>query len=141
MNHASFRTFALYGSALALGAALLEWLEYRYVLRTLPTSAYIGVLGVGFVALGLWLGRALLPAVSDKGFSPNTHAIASLGLTDRELEVLHLLADGHSNKEIASALFVSPNTIKTHLSHLYGKLEVTRRTQAVQRARELRVIG
>ena len=104
-------------------------------------SAYIAVLAVGFIALGLWLGRVAFPVASKEGFSPNTRAIASLGLTERELDVLHLLADGHSNKELASALFVSPNTIKTHLSHLYGKLEVARRTQAVQRARELRLIG
>lgn len=63
-----------------------------------------------------------------------------MGISGRELEVLELLAQGSSNKEIADRLCVSPHTVKTHLGHLYDKLDVARRTQAVQKARELRIL-
>jgi ATP/maltotriose-dependent transcriptional regulator MalT len=67
-------------------------------------------------------------------------ALGYLGVSDREYEVLTLLADGLSNREIAERLFVSPNTVKTHLAHLYEKLAVSRRTQAISKAKELRLI-
>lgn len=73
-------------------------------------------------------------------FEKNTAVIASLGITLREQEVLTLLAAGKSNKEIAETLGVSPNTIKTQVASLYAKLEVQRRTQAIQKARELAII-
>lgn len=62
-------------------------------------------------------------------------------ISARELEVLQLLANGHSNKEIAAELFVSPNTVKTHIARLYEKLEVSRRTQAVSRAKALQLVA
>ena len=73
-------------------------------------------------------------------FEINTQAQQSLGLSDRELEVLSLIAAGQSNKEIARRLEVSPNTVKTHIANLFGKLGVQRRTEAILRARELGVI-
>ena len=73
-------------------------------------------------------------------FEKNARALGYLGISEREYEVLELLAAGHSNREMAERLYVSPNTIKTHLAHLYEKLEVSRRTQAVRKARSLRLI-
>ncbi|MGD9047647.1 MAG: response regulator transcription factor, partial [Anaerolineae bacterium] len=61
-------------------------------------------------------------------------------LTERELEVLHLLAEGLSNKEIATRLIVAPSTVKQHLKNIYGKLDVHSRTQAVARGRELSLL-
>lgn len=61
-------------------------------------------------------------------------------LTDREFEVLKQLADGHSNRQIAEALFVSVGTVKTHARHIYEKLSVNNRTHAVARARELGIL-
>jgi LuxR family maltose regulon positive regulatory protein len=62
-------------------------------------------------------------------------------LSERELQVLALIAEGHSNEEIGRQLYVSVGTVKTHLKHIYGKLEVHTRTQAVARARELYLLS
>jgi LuxR family maltose regulon positive regulatory protein len=62
-------------------------------------------------------------------------------LSDRELDVLHLLADGQTNQEIAQALCVSTNTVKTHLRNIYGKLDVHSRREAVAQANKLSLLG
>ena len=67
--------------------------------------------------------------------------MAALGISGRELEVLHALAAGQANKEIARSLGVSPNTVKTHVARLYEKLEAKRRTDAVARARALGILS
>lgn len=135
------RTIILYALALALGAGLLQWLEYRYVTRAFSTEIYIALIAAGFVGLGGWAGARLtsrLPATD--GFARNEAAIRSLGLSPRECEILELLASGASNKEIARRLSISPNTVKTHAARIYEKLEVDKRMHAVEKARFLAVI-
>lgn len=132
------RTILIYGAILAVGAFALQWLQFGVIARTHPTEIYIGLIALAFMGLGVWVGARLFrkPAAS-QAFETNTKAMISLGISDREFEVLELLAAGRSNKEISSRLNVSPNTVKTHVANLYGKLEVKRRTEAVLRAREL----
>lgn len=134
------RTILLYALALAVGAGLLQWLEYRYVARVYSTEIHIALIAAGFVALGIWVGRRLTPAPAAGEFARNEAAIRSLGLSPRECEILGLLASGQSNKEMARSLAISPNTIKTHLARVYDKLEVQRRVQAIEKARRLRLI-
>ena len=134
------RAVLLYSAAIAVAALALQWLEYRYAVRALSTEVYIGAVAVGFTVLGLWAGYRLTSRGPKTAFEKNDRAIAALGISGRELEVLELLAQGSSNKEIADRLCVSPHTVKTHLGHLYDKLDVARRTQAVQKARELRIL-
>jgi DNA-binding CsgD family transcriptional regulator len=134
------RTIIPYALALAIGAALLEWLHYRFVTRAYSTEIYIALLGVGFVALGAWAGRKLTPRAVAAEFRRNDAAIRSLRLTARECEILTLLASGKSNKELARALAISPNTVKTHIARVYEKLEVERRVQAIEKARWLALI-
>ena len=134
------RAILLYSAAIAAAALVLQWLEYRYAVRALSTEVYIGAVAVGFTSLGLWVGYRLTAGRGKSEFERNDRAIASLAISGRELEVLELLAEGCSNKEIADRLCLSPHTIKSHLGHLYDKLEVSRRTQAVQKARELRIL-
>ena len=134
------KTLVLYSLAIAAAAFALQWLEYKHTVRDFSTEIYTVIIALGFTALGVWVGSRLVGGRAPDTFEKNTRALASLGISEREYEVLELLARGHSNKEIADALFVSPNTIKTHLGNLYGKLEVSRRTQAVQKARALRMI-
>lgn len=134
------RTIVLYALALAAGAFLLQWLQYNYLVRTFSTEIYIGLIALGFAALGVWAGMRVARRTAPATFEKNTAALAALGITLREQEVLALLAAGKSNKEIAQKLGVSPNTVKTQVASLYQKLEVQRRTQAVQKARELALI-
>ena len=134
------RTIILYAIALALAAAALDWLEYRYLVRAFSTEIYIAFLALGFVALGIWAGRKLTPAPRPADFTRNEAAIRSLGLSPRECEILAMLASGRSNKEMARALGISPNTVKTHLARVFEKLEVQKRMQAVEKARMLSLI-
>ena len=134
------RTIILYALALAVGAWLLQWLEYRYVARAYSTEIYVALVAAGFVGLGIWVGRRLSPSPPAKDFVRNEAAIRSLGLSPRECEILALLASGQSNKEMARTLAISPNTIKTHVARIYDKLDVARRVQAIEKARWLRLI-
>ncbi|RED16860.1 LuxR family transcriptional regulator [Parasphingopyxis lamellibrachiae] len=133
------KTALLYALLLAGAATLLGWIEYHHLVRTISTEFYILVIAMGFAGLGLWVGHRLT-ARSRGPFEINHAAITALGLTARECEVLEQLAGGHSNKEIARALDISPNTVKTHVARLYDKLEVQRRTQAIDKARRLSLI-
>ena len=134
------KSILLYSLAVASGAFLLQWLEYQYAVRVFSTEIYIAIIALAFVALGVWVGLRLSAPPVRESFERNANAIEYLGISKREYEVLELLAQGHSNQEIAKTLFVSPNTVKSHLGRLYEKLEVSRRTQAIQKARTLRMI-
>ena len=134
------KSIIIYALALAALAFVLQWIEYQYLTRAFTTEFYILLIGIGFTALGLWLGRMLTSAPRTSEFTLNEAALKSLGITKREHAVLEQMAGGQSNKEIAESLHVSPNTVKTHVSRLYEKLEVKQRLQAVQKARELQLI-
>lgn len=135
------RTILLYGLALAAGLAVLQWMELQMLARTHPFELYAFFLAAGFMALGVWAGARLFRrAPAGQAFEPNTRAQETLGISERELEVLQLLASGKSNKEISASLNVSPNTVKTHVSKLFEKLEAGRRTEAILKARELGII-
>ena len=135
------KTIAIYAGALAVGALILSWLEYKYVTKVFAGEIYILLIAAGFTVLGAFAGHRLTRKTSPAPFEKNTAAIASLGITPREYQTLEQLAAGHSNKEIARAMGVSPNTVKSHLTALYEKLEVQRRTQAIQKAKELALIA
>jgi len=134
------RIAIFYALALAAGAIALHWLQYNYLVRTFPVEIYIVLVALGFAVLGIWAGLRLARRPASATFEKNEAALATLAITPREQEVLALVAAGKSNKEIARELGVSPNTVKTQLASLYQKLAVERRTQAVQKARELALI-
>ncbi len=135
------RTVLIYGALLAVGAVALQWLQFQAWTRGHVAEAYIGLIAAAFLGLGVWVGARLFRQAPQAGdFEPNLPALAALGITRREHEVLQLVASGRSNKEIARRLSVSPHTVKTHIGRLYEKLEAARRTDAVLRARELRLI-
>ena len=122
---------------------LLKFVEYRLFVRDLSMEFYVGVVAVLFTSLGVWVGLKLTRKkviLISPDFVFDQPALDRLGISKREFEVLGLIASGLSNQEIADKLFVSVNTIKSHSSNLFQKLDVSRRTQAIQRAKELRII-
>jgi DNA-binding NarL/FixJ family response regulator len=132
------KTILIYGAILAAGSFGLQWLQYRFLVHAYPLEVYLGLVALIFLALGVWIGARLFRrAARAAPFEPNTRVQQTLGISERELQVLELLAAGRSNKEIASNLDLSPNTVKTHVARLFEKLEVRRRTEAILRAREL----
>jgi DNA-binding CsgD family transcriptional regulator len=135
------RTILIYGVILAAGAFGLEWLQYRFLMRAYPTQVWVVLIALAFMGLGVWVGARLFrTAPAAVPFEANWRVQETLGISEREFEVLELLAAGHSNKEIASRLEVSPNTVKTHVARLFDKLDAKRRTEAIARARELGMI-
>jgi DNA-binding CsgD family transcriptional regulator len=134
------RTILVYGAILAGGSLGLDWLQYRFLVHRYPLEAYLALIALGFMGLGIWVGARLFRHTPAAPFEANVQVQQTLGISERELQVLELLAAGRSNKEIASRLEVSPNTVKTHVAKLYDKLEVGRRTEAILRARELGMI-
>ncbi len=140
----------IYGIALAIIMFLLKWLEMRYVLADQQLDTYIGLIAIIFTGLGIWLALKIRkPKVETvivekqvylTDFNINEEEIKRLNLSKRELEVLQLMAEGLSNQEIAEKLFVSLNTIKTHSAQIFEKMEVKRRTQAVDLGKKLSII-
>ncbi len=121
-------------------------IEYRFIVRDLSLEFYIGAIAVMFTAVGIWAGlkittrKTIIVTALNLPFTLNDEELKKLNISKREYEVLELMASGLSNQEIADKLFVSLNTIKTHSSNLFVKLDVKRRTQAIQKAKELRLI-
>lgn len=147
------RATIMYGIGLAFLMFLLKWLELRYIIFDRSFEIYVGLIAVIFTALGIWLALKLSkPKVEtlvvekevyvtrNENFILNTSLISQLQLSKRELDILNLIAQGHSNEEIAARLFVSLSTVKTHNQNLFVKLDVKRRTQAIDKAKRLRLI-
>jgi DNA-binding NarL/FixJ family response regulator len=135
-----WRTIIIYGLALAGGAFLLEWFDYKHAVREWSTEFYVAVVALIFIALGIWVGNRLTAKPRGLGFERNDAAIRSLGISERECEVLDLLASGAANKVIARKLGISPNTVKTHVARLFEKLEAGSRTEAIHKARTLEIL-
>ena len=141
----------LYGILLGVLIAALQLIEYRWLVVEHSLEIYGGLVAAVFASVGIWLGlrltrrtetvvvrEVMVPAAVD--FVRDQSKLESLGITPRELEILELIAEGLSNKEIAARVYVSENTVKTHSSRVFDKLGARRRTQAVQMGKELRLI-
>ncbi len=131
----------------------VKWLEFRFLVMNHAFEIYAGSIALLFTALGIWLALKLtrkkvktiivekeIHIRKDGPFVLNDSELSNLGISKRELEVLQLMSEGLSNNEIAEKMFVSLNTIKTHSSNLFVKLDVKRRTQAIEKGRKLLLI-
>jgi DNA-binding CsgD family transcriptional regulator len=147
-----YKTVLLYGSSLALLLFLLHWLELRFIIFSDSLELFTAGIAILFTGLGIWLTLKLSKPKKETiiiekevlvtpGSVINETEAALFNLSKRELEVLQLMAKGLSNAEIAEQLFVSLNTIKTHSSKIFEKLEVKRRTQAVEKSKQLNIIN
>lgn len=143
----------LYGSLLAVLVFLLKWLQWRFLITDNTVEIYAGLIAVFFTILGAWIATQLIKPqiqtiVIEKEihapvpfeFTVDTKELEKLQLSRREYEVLQLLVKGHSNASIAAALYLSLSTIKTHVSNIFLKMDVKSRTQAVEKARRLKII-
>lgn len=147
------RQLIIFGLALALLLFLLRWLEFRFIIIEHSIEIFTGAIAVIFTLLGIWLALKLVKPkvktivvekeihVQNRGeFVFNRDESERLGLSSREIEVLSAMSQGLSNQEIADRLFLSLNTVKTHSSRLFEKLDVKRRTQAVEKGKKLNII-
>lgn len=149
------RDVIIFGLVGGILVATLQYAEYRFVVIEHSVELYGVLVAILFATFGIWLGRritrrqepigvqnVLVPVSGSRAepalaFTPDTARQQSLGITARELEILNLVARGLSNREIATQLFISENTVKTHCSRAFDKLGAARRTQAVQLGKEL----
>jgi NarL family two-component system response regulator LiaR len=150
------RHVIIFGLVGGLLIAVLQYTEYRFIVIEHSVELYSALVAILFATFGIWLGlritrsretvretvvvkEVLVPAKAPalEPFAPDTSRQQTLGITARELEILNLIARGFSNREIATQLFVSENTVKTHCARTFDKLGAARRTQAVQRGKEL----
>ena len=147
------KAIIIYSISLAFLLFLLKWLELRFIIFDHSFEIYIGFIAVTFTVLGIWLALKLskpkietvvvekeVYVTRNENFVLDTSLVSQLELSKRELEILNLLAQGHSNQEIAAKLFVSLSTVKTHIQNIFEKLDVKRRIQAVEKARNLNLI-
>lgn len=141
----------IYGLSAGVLIVVLRLIEFRFLIVAHSLEIYGGLIALVFASVGIWLGLKLarkkevvvlkeVQAPASHPFALNETRLKDLGITKRELEILELIAQGMSNREIAEKLFVSENTVKTHSSRLFDKLSAKRRTQAVQIGKELGLI-
>ena len=152
------RHVLIFGFVGGLLIATLKYTEYRFVIIEHSVELYTALIAILFAAFGIWLGLRITrrretiretivvkevlvpaeaPSLPQAPFAPDSARQQTLGITARELEILTLIARGLSNREIATQLFVSENTVKTHCARTFDKLGAARRTQAVLRGKEL----
>ena len=144
------RHVLLYGLVGGVLIAALQWTQYRFLVFEHSFEIYGALIATAFAALGIWLGIRLtkprqkiivhevpVAVPAGRSFIPDEKRREDLGITRREFEILELIAQGMSNREIAEKLYVSENTVKTHSSRVFDKLGAKRRTQAVQLGKEL----
>jgi len=145
----------LYGVALAGILILMKWLELRFLIMDHSFEIYIGAIAFIFTGLGIWLALKIarpkretivvekqVYLIPSTGKSiPDEKAMANLGISKREWEVLSLMSEGLSNQEIADRLFLSLHTVKTHSSNLFFKLDVKRRTQAIEKGKRIGLLA
>lgn len=130
----------IYGVSLSLLAFILKTIEYKWLIKDISWQMYGLFVAIMFCLLGIWLGsRFVRSHHSLQPFETNHQAIESLGLSRRELQVLQELVKGLSNQEIAVRLFISINTVKTHLKNSYAKLDVNNRVLAIERLKSLNI--
>ncbi len=146
------RHITLYGLLLAMLVFVLKWLQWRFLIVDNSLDIYVGLIAVFFTLLGVWVALQLVKpkvqtVVVEKEIyiSPaeepaiNEAELKKLNLSNREYEVLQLLTKGYSNAEIAEHLFLSLSTVKTHVSNLFIKMDVKSRTQAIEKAKRLKI--
>lgn len=132
--------FAFSGIIVAL-LALFQLSKYSYASGDVSIEIIIAIVALVFLGIGIYLNKKSLHKVTTSITEINLKKVEELGISKREHEVLIEISKGLSNKEIGDKLFVSESTVKSHVSNLLVKLDAKRRTQAIQKAKELQVLS
>ncbi len=155
-NHIFFKTkrIIIYGFVLAILIFILKWLQWKFLIVDHAIDIYVGLIAIFFTILGVWIATQLVKPKIQKvivekeiyitrsdEFKINETELKRLNLSNREFEVLRLIIKGYSNADIADNMFLSLSTVKTHVSNLYLKLDVKRRTQAIDKAKRLGIVA
>lgn len=148
-----YKHIILYGFILAFFVFVLKWLQWKFLIVNNAIDIYVGLIAVFFTFLGIWVANQIsrpkiktvvvekeIKVPEPNSYIPNECELKKLNLSAREYEVLQLLAKGKSNAEIGEELYLSIHTIKTHVSNLYLKMDVKSRTQAMDKAKRLKII-
>ena len=134
------KTVFVFSSLIIALLILFQLSKYSYMAGSMSIELIIALVALIFLFIGFYLNKRNPTRISTISKEIDLERIKSLGISDREYEVLLQLSKGLSNKEIAKALFVSESTIKTHVSNLFVKLDAKRRTQAIQKAKEFQIL-
>lgn len=132
--------FTFSGIIVAL-LALFQLSKYSYATGDLSIEIIIALVALVFLGIGIYLNKNSLHRVSPSITEINLKKVEELGISKREHQVLIEISKGLSNKEIGDKLFVSESTVKTHVSNLLVKLDAKRRTQAIQKAKQLQILS
>ncbi|HEY0667802.1 MAG TPA: response regulator transcription factor [Sphingobacteriaceae bacterium] len=145
-----FKHIFLYGLVLAILVFALKWLQWEFLIADNAIDIYIGIISIFFTVFGVWIATQLVKpkiqtVIIEKEvpdtYSLNETELKKLNLSSREYEVLQLLAKGNSNADLASKMHLSLSTVKTHVSNLFVKMDVKSRTQAIEKAKRLKIIN
>lgn len=134
------RTIFVFSALIISLLVLFQLSRYSYLSGSASIEIILSLIAVIFFVIGLFFNQRNPTEKEGTTLAVDKSKVAHLGLSKREYQVLLEVSKGLSNKEIADKLFVSESTIKTHVSNVLHKLEAKRRTQAIQRAKELQII-
>lgn len=134
------KTVFIFSSLIIALLALFQLSKYSYATNDTSIETIIALVALVFLLLGFYLNSTKIKKTQEF-IEINHQKIKDLGISNREYEVLVEISKGSSNKEIGDALNLSESTIKTHVSNLLVKLDAKRRTQAIRKAKNLKIIA
>ncbi len=135
------KTIFVFSALIVALLVLFKLSEYSYVSGDLGIETVISVIAILFFIIGVYINKRTSKKQDATLHEIDAEKVQHLGISKREYEVLVHISKGLSNKEIGDKLHVSESTIKTHVSNLLVKLDAKRRTQAIQKAKELKIIA
>lgn len=134
------KTVLIFSSLIFAILLIFQISKYSLAVGNTSSEWVIAAVAIIFFVIGVYINKKSLHKTTSAEIEIDQKKIDALGLSKREFEVLNGIASGLSNKEIGEELFLSESTIKTHVSNLFVKLNAKRRTQVIQKAKEMRLI-
>ena len=134
------KTVLVFGLLILALLLLFQLSKYTFISGNLKIELITAIIAVVFFFIGVMLNKKSLSKKKNQEDAIDQEKITALDISNREYEVLQKIAEGLSNKEIGEHLFLSESTIKTHVSNLLMKLEAKRRTEAVKKAKQLKIL-